>query len=78
MFCLSPFTLLPYIMGKSATKRGREYYALIKKNEKVPSAAIGMLEMLTLSSLEKDKDYMVSLMWNLKNNTSDFTYKTET
>ena len=55
-----------------------EYHLAIKKNEKVPSAAIGMLEILTLSSLEKDKDYMVSLMWNLKNNTSDFTYKTET
>ena len=52
MFCLSPFTLLPYIMGKSATKRGREYYALIKKNEKVPSAATWMqLEIIILSEV---------------------------
>ena len=39
------------------------------------------LENIILSEgnqTEKDKYYMISLIWNLKNNTSEIIYKTET
>ena len=39
------------------------------------------LEMIILSEVsqtEKDKYRMISLMWNLKSNTNESVYKTET
>ena len=58
-----------------------EYYSAIKKNEILPFAATWMdLENIIpseVSQTEKDK-YYISYMWNLKNNTNEFIYKTET
>ena len=51
-----------------------EYYSAIKKNEILPSATTWMnLEGIMLSEIsqtEKDKYYMISHMWNLKNTTN--------
>ena len=58
-----------------------EYYSAIKKNEIMPFAATRMdLEMIILrevSQTKKDKYYMISFMWNLKNNTNESIYKTK-
>ena len=58
-----------------------EYYSAIKKNEIMPFAATRMdLEMIILrevSQTKKDKYYMISFMWNLKNNTNELIYKTD-
>ena len=59
-----------------------EYYSAIKKNEIMPFAATWIdLEMITLSEVsqtEKDKYYDITYMWNLKNNTNQLIYKTNT
>ena len=60
-----------------------EYYSAIKKNEIMPLAATWMdLEIIILSEVsqtEKDDYYMIIIsMWNLKNNTNELIYKTET
>ena len=36
------------------------------------------LEIIILSKSEKDKYYDITYMWNLKNNTNESIYKTET
>ena len=55
-----------------------EHYSAIKKNEIMPFAATQMdLEIIILSQTEKDK-YYITYMWNLKNNTNELIYKTET
>ena len=58
-----------------------EYYSAIKKNEIVPFAATWMdLEIIILSEVsqtEKDK-YHITYMWNLKYDTNELIYKTET
>ena len=61
----------------------REYYSAIKKNEIMPFAATWMdLEFIKLSEVsqkEKDKYHVISLcMWNLKYDTNELVYKTET
>ena len=54
-----------------------EYYSAIKKNEIMPFTATWMdLEIIILSQTEKEKYY--TYMRNLKNNTNEFIYKTET
>ena len=55
----------------------------IKKNEIMPFAATWMdLEMIILSEVsqkEKDKYHMIyDYMWNLKSDTNELIYKTET
>ena len=61
-----------------------EYYSAIKKSEIMPSAATWMdLEIIILSEVsqkEKDRYHMRSrtYMWNLKYDTSELTYKTDT
>ena len=61
-----------------------EYYSAIKKNEIMPFAATWMgLEITILSEVsqtEKDKHHMTSLiyMWNLKYDTSELIYESET
>ena len=59
-----------------------EYYSAIKKNEIMPFAATWMdLEIIILSEgshTEKDKYHDIADMWNLKNNTNELIYKTET
>ena len=60
-----------------------EYYSAIKKNEIMPFAATWIdLEINILSEVsqkEKDKHHMISLnMWNLKYDTNELIYKTET
>ena len=58
-----------------------EYHSAIKKNEIMPFAATWMdLEILILSEVsqtEKDK-YDITYMWNLKYDTSELIYETET
>ena len=58
-----------------------EYYSPIKKNEIMPFAATWMdLEIIILSEVsqtEKDK-YHITYMWNLKYDTNELIYKTET
>ena len=61
-----------------------EYYSAIKKNEIMPCAATWMdLEIIILSEVsqtERDKYHMISLICesNLKNDTNELIYKTET
>ena len=59
-----------------------EYYAAIKMNEIMPFAATWMdLEITLLSEVsqtEKDIYHIISHMWNLKYNTNELIYKTET
>ena len=61
-----------------------EYYSAIKKNEIMPFAATWKdLEMILLSEVsqtEEDKYHIISLtyMWNLKYDTNELIYKTET
>ena len=60
-----------------------EYYSAIRKNEIMPFAATWIdLEINILSEVsqkEKDKHHMISLnMWNLKYDTNELIYKTET
>ena len=59
-----------------------EYYSVIIKNEILLFAATWMdLENIILSEVsqpEKDKYYDITYMQNLKNNTNEFIYKTET
>ena len=58
-----------------------EYYSAIKENEIMPFAATWMdLEIITpseVSQKEKDK-YCITYMWNLKYDTNELIYKTET
>ena len=59
-----------------------EYYSAIKKNEILPFAATWMqLKILILSEVnqkEKDKYHIISHMWNLKYDTNESIYETET
>ena len=59
-----------------------EYYSAMKKNEIMPFAATWMdLEIILLSKVsqkEKDKYHMISLLWNLKYDTNELIYETET
>ena len=58
-----------------------EYYSAIKKSEIMPFAATWMgLEIIILSKVsqnEKD-EYHLTYMWNLKYNTNEHIYETET
>ena len=58
-----------------------EYYSDIKKNEIMTFVAtqidIEIIIISEVSQTEKDK-YMLSLMWNVKNNTNELIYKTAT
>ena len=56
-----------------------EYYSAIKKNEIMPFAATWIdLEIIILSEVSQtEKDKHITYMWNLKNNTNEFIYKTE-
>ena len=58
-----------------------EYYSAIKKNEIMPFAATWMqLEIIILSEVsQKEKDkYLITFMWNLKYDTNEPIYETET
>ena len=57
-----------------------EYYSTIKKNEIMPFAATWMdLETIILSEVsQKEIPYDITYMWNLKYDTNEFIYKTET
>ena len=57
-----------------------EYYSAIKKNEILPFAAMSMdLENIMLSEISQSQIlYDIIYMWNLKNNTIECIYKTET
>ena len=59
-----------------------EYYSAIKKNEIMPFAATWMdLEIIILSEVsqtEKDIPYDITYMWNLKYDTNELIYETET
>ena len=56
------------------------YYLVIKKNE-MPFSAIWMdLEIIILSKVGKERQipYDITYMWNLKYDTNELIYKTET
>ena len=60
-----------------------EYYSDIKKNEIMPFAATWMdLEIVILSEVsqteKREISYDITYMWNLKYDTNELTYKTET
>ena len=57
-----------------------EYCSATEKNEIVPFAATWMdLEIIILSEVSQTKTKLyITYMWNLKNNTNEFIYKTET
>ena len=57
-----------------------EYYPAIKKNEITPFAATWMdLEIIILSEVsQRQISYDVTYMWNLKYDTNELIYKTET
>ena len=59
-----------------------EYYSAIKKNEIMPSAATWMdPEIITLSEVRQRKTNIISditYMWNLKYDTNELIYETET
>ena len=57
-----------------------EYYSAIKKNEIMTFAATWMeLEIIILSEVTYIEKilYDITYMWNLKNGTNEFIYKTE-
>ena len=58
-----------------------KYYSAIKMNEIMPFAATWMdLEIITLSKSDRERQisYDTTSMWNLKNDTNELIYKTET
>ena len=57
-----------------------EYYSAIKKNETMPFAATWMdLEIIILSEVsQRQISYDITYMWNLKYDTNELIYKTET
>ena len=59
-----------------------EYYSVLKKNEIMPFAATLMnLEITKLSEVsqtERQMPYDITYMWNLKYDTNELIYKTET
>ena len=60
-----------------------EYYSAIKKNEIMPFAATWMdLEIIILSEVKSERErqipYDIPYMWNLKQDTNELFYKTET
>ena len=60
-----------------------EYYSAIKKNERMQFVATWMdLEMIILSEVSQKKkrqiSYGITYMWNLKYDTNELIYKTET
>ena len=59
-----------------------EYYSAIKKNEIMPFAGTWMhLEIIILrevSQKKKDITYDITCMWNLKYDTNEHIYETET
>ena len=59
-----------------------EYYSVIEKNEVMPFAATSMdLESIILSEISQTERQIscdITYMWNLKNDTIELIYKTET
>ena len=60
-----------------------KYYSAIKKNEIMPFAAICMdLDIIILSEVKSDRERQISdditYMWNLKKDTNELIYITET
>ena len=59
-----------------------KYHSAIKKNEIMPLTVTWMyLEIIIRSEVsqkEKDKYHMIELIWNLKYDTNELTYETET
>ena len=59
-----------------------EYYLAIEKNEIMPFAATWMdLEIIILSKVsqrERQIPYDITYMWNLKYDTNELIYETET
>ena len=59
-----------------------EYYSAIEKNGIMPFVATRMDPEITIlnevNQTKKDKYHGITFMWNLKNDTNEFTYKTET
>ena len=59
-----------------------EFYSAIKKNEMMPFAATWMdPEIIILSEVsqkEKDKRHDITYIWNLKYDTNECIYETET
>ena len=57
-----------------------EYYPATKKNEIMPFAATWMdLEIVILSEVrQRQIPYDITYMWNLKYDTNELTYETET
>ena len=60
-----------------------EYYSAIKNNEIMPFAATWMqLEIITLSEVKSERErhmtYGITYMWNLKYDTDEPIYETET
>ena len=57
----------------------KEYYSAIKKNEIMPFAAKWMnLEIIILSEVRHRQIYDITYKWNLKTDTNELIYKTET
>ena len=54
----------------------REYYSAIKKNEIIPFAATWM--DLEISILSEVRQIYITYMWNLKYDTNELIYRTET
>ena len=56
-----------------------EYSSAIKKNEILPFAVIWMnIEIVILSEVSQRQTSYIIYMWNLKNDTNELIYKTET
>ena len=57
-----------------------EYYSAIKKNEILPFAVKWMdVEIIILNEVsQRHIPYDITYMWNLKNDTNELIYKTET
>ena len=58
-----------------------EYYSAIRKNDILPFAATWMnLEIIILSEVKQRNTNIIwhTHMWNLKNNTNELIYETET
>ena len=81
LFTIAKTWILPKCPLTDEWIKKMEYYSAMKKNEIMPFAATWMdLEMIMLSEVRRERQipYDITYMWNLKYDTNELFYETET